>query len=131
MTKIYTLHKRTLGVPCTPGKWVGNPEYAAYLEILMTCGGGMGGKSWYEYVKETKTDLSELNGIIYLTNIDGKEIALNTRYIVKAELVRVMTVHYETTNTSCPPHITERWIVDGDVHLNDKFDPRTDITRGQ
>ena len=133
MTKINTLNQGTLGLPCTPCNWVGEPKYADYLEILVTCGGGMGGKSWYEYAKEAKTDLSALDDkILYFTDINGKEIFLNARYIVKAQVVRIMTVKYNSRNRDCHPGMnTERWIVEGDVELKDAFESRLDLTRGQ
>ena len=131
MTKLYTLKQNTLGVPCTPGKWAGKPQYKDYLEILMTCGGGMGGKSWYEYIAETETDFTVVGPMIYVKDIEGNFIWLNTRYVVKAQKVNVMTVKYNSENTGHLGLLTERWIVNGNVTLNDKFESRIELTRGQ
>lgn len=105
------LNKKTLGVPNTPCKWVGEPQYKSYLELLVTCGGGMGGSKWYEYIEESSTDLTQCPGMIYVTTIEGKHIFINTRFVVKAQEVRVMTVNCESDNPYCGGKIKEQWIV--------------------
>lgn len=111
MQSLPVLNKTTLGVPNTPSEWVGKPQYKNYLELLMTCGGGMGGSKWYEYIEENNTDLTQCPDMIYVTTIEGKHIFINTRFIVKAQEVRVMTVTCNSNNPYNGGKITEHWIV--------------------
>lgn len=78
--------------PLTPCSWVGKPKVSKVLDITMSCGGGMGGCKWHEYVE----DDSVKEGISNYKSIDGKVVCLNSRWIVKAEhryIVRVTYVH--------------------------------------
>ena len=72
-----------LGKEYTPSEWAGEPEYTKITRISMTSGGGMGGRHWYEYVRRLPEIPS--NSIISATRYDGKEIKINTSFIVQAE----------------------------------------------
>ena len=65
-----------------PSNFIGSPELKSITRITMTCGGGLGGAQWDEYVCKV-SDIEE--GIGTYTRYDGKRIRLNSRYIVKAE----------------------------------------------
>lgn len=67
----------------SPSKWVGTPEYMLITRLEMTCGGGMGGSRWYEYVARLKQIPS--NEMIKVHRYDGKDIYINTSYVVSAE----------------------------------------------
>lgn len=86
-----------IGYPCTPSQWIAEPEYKKISVITMTCGGGMGGSKWYEYVERIPPH-NKLNEIQTFTTIEGKEIRLNPQYMVKIEDFTMVTVWYETTN---------------------------------
>lgn len=97
ISKIYK--KSTAGVPMTPGRWVNKiPKYREMTRLRMSCGGGMGGSSWYELVD--RIDLADLMQKNYLTtkNWEGKEIALNLNYLVKAEQYTLATAKYDSQN---------------------------------
>lgn len=66
-----------------PSKWVGCPEYMFITKLRMSCGGGIGGSSWYEYVERLKDIPS--NTVIKVKRYDGKEIFINTSWLVEAE----------------------------------------------
>lgn len=72
-----------LGKEFTPSEWDGEPEYLPITRIKMTCGGGMGGQSWYEYIHRIK-DIPN-NAIMKCRRYDGKEIVINTAFLVEAE----------------------------------------------
>ena len=67
----------------SPSDWAGEPEYMFVTKIHMSCGGGMGGSSWYEYVERLRDIPS--NKIIKAKRYDGKEIFINTMWLVGAE----------------------------------------------
>lgn len=69
--------------PKTPSKWKCFPEYTLITKVRMTCGGGLGGASWYEYVY--RLDEIPTNKIIEVKRYDGKMIRLNTAYVVSTE----------------------------------------------
>lgn len=56
--------------------------------VNMSCGGGMGGANWDEFFTE---DIPEHEGEMTLkrTNIYGKEMKINTRWVVRTEKVRL------------------------------------------
>lgn len=78
-----TLKSDSLGLPFTPSHWVGTPEYIPVTRIRMTCGGGVGGSSWYEYVNRIMIDDVIDSKFIKVTDYTGNEITINTNYIVE------------------------------------------------
>ena len=66
----------------SPSSFTGAPELTQVTRITMTCGGGMGGAQWDEYVLRTARFPE---GVTSYTRYDGKEIRLNSAYMVKAE----------------------------------------------
>lgn len=76
------LENPEFGKEYTPSKWMGDPEYTKITRLKMTCGGGLGGQSWYEYVYRQQIPS---NQIVAFTRYDGKEIRINTSYVVEAE----------------------------------------------
>lgn len=71
----------------SPSKYVSYNTIDIY-RVEMSCGGGMGGAHWSEFVTE---DIQEHEGnmLIKRTNIYGKEIKINTKWVVKTEKVKV------------------------------------------
>ena len=72
-----------LGKEKNPSYWMGQPEYLPITRIKLSCGGGIGGASWYEYVYRVNEIPSNI--IVKFKRYDGKEISINTAFIVKAE----------------------------------------------
>jgi hypothetical protein len=80
---------------CNPSSFVSKEEIKDILKIKMTCGGGMGGSSWYEYVYDTK----ELDGEIpvWVTNYLGERIKLNPKFMVKVNKISIVKVTEDIT----------------------------------
>lgn len=96
---IEKLNGKYIGYKCTPSRWTHEPKYQKITVISMTCGGGTGSSSWKEYVY--RTGIGE--GIANYVTIDGKEINLNSNYIVKTEDFTLVTVRMETCNSNYYP----------------------------
>ena len=88
-------------LPNTPSYFVGKVDIKRVKKVKMTCGGGMGGCSWYEYIlcDTMPEDLSY--GLINVVNYKGEKITLNTSYIVKIEEKEVANI---VTNSQNPYH---------------------------
>lgn len=74
-----------LGKPMTPGNWTDDPiEYIPITEIRMSCGGGMGGCVWSEYIQRIDMDdfIQSKDDFIKVVTYKGEEKILNKRYIV-------------------------------------------------
>ena len=82
------LKNTLIGLPRTPGVWVSLPEYRPITRINMSCGGGMGGSHWYEYVE--RIDISKLENhgtsqLIKVKTIDGNDKLINLNYVVEID----------------------------------------------
>lgn len=125
MHKIPKLDHMKVGLPSTPAQWV--PEtlsFEEFLEVRMTAGGGLGGASWYEYIKKMPLPSNQL---IEVTDIDGNEKLINTAYVVTVEPVTVMFAHYRSQNPYHPKGMYQvQWVVPSDwkerVKLVNEFD---------
>ena len=96
MQVIKKLKHNWINLPCTPSEWTTQPEYQKITEITLTSGGGMGGKTWKEYVEKTILKPHTLQKV---TRIDGKQITINTDYVTYAEDFVLVTAEYYTENT--------------------------------
>lgn len=77
--------------PFTPSEYVDN-NYYKVISIKMSCGGGMGGSSWYEYIKtDTPQKIKEIysaitkGGIIKVVDYLGNTKYINTNYVVMTQ----------------------------------------------
>ena len=98
--------------PCTPSNLV-KREISECYKVKMTCGGGMGGSVWDEYLKndilpgETK--------IVIMKNIFGQTLRINTAYAVKSERVRIVSEVWDTlphanySKIRFKSHVTKVW----------------------
>lgn len=98
--------------PCTPANLV-KREISECYKVKMTCGGGMGGSVWDEYLK---LDLPLGNtGIVIMNNIFGEKLRINTAYAVKSERVRIVSEVWDTlqhanySKERFKSHVTKRW----------------------
>lgn len=96
MQKIPQLKNKQIYYPCTPGKWISEPEYKKITKIQLTSGGGITGSKWVEYVEQT--DNIESNTIQEFTRITGKKIKINTSYITYAEDFILVSVMFDNKN---------------------------------
>lgn len=113
MIKIY--------LPNTPSTFVGGAKIYKVKKVMMSCGGGMGGSKWYEYIVDFPEHL--YNAHIEVTDYKGNKMLLNTRYIVKATDSQVVAI---TTNSKNPYNFGIKTFyyetpVDDNVMLYEKF----------
>ena len=123
MYDIPYITKSKLGLPMTPAKWVGEPTYKPVTRLRITCGGGIGGSSWYEYVE--RENVFPSNKLHCFTRIDGKKITINTAFIVEAEDFRLVTVAFWNENPSYKLGLqNKQYIVEDEckIELIDEFD---------
>ena len=83
---------------CSPSKLIEKYEMQGMLKLTMTCGGGMGGSRWEEYIEETTGDEMMSDQNEWVRNYLGEEIMLNPRFVVKMERVSVIKVVEDITN---------------------------------
>ena len=81
-------------LPNTPSQFVGDAKIFKVKKVKMTCGGGIGGNSWYEYIVDFPQNFG--NGMLNVTNYKGEKMMLNIRYIVKVSDSQVVGI---TTNS--------------------------------
>lgn len=81
-------------LPNCPSKWSSKPKVSKIIIVRMTCGGGMGGSCWNEYLKADKI----IDGINDYERIDGIKIAINSKYVVRVVygmyIVKSSYIHY-------------------------------------
>lgn len=108
--------------PMTPARWLDDkPTITNILRLRMTCGGGVGGAQWFEYVKDTDFSvLSRTSRFVETENIDGEKMLINADYIVEAKPFRIASAMLHSDN----PHFTKgnymvRYLlaVDATAHL--------------
>lgn len=106
------VYNGTLGLPYLPAKWVGKEKYTKILKVRMTCGGGMGGASWYEYIKEIPMEELINNDKLVVKTFDGEEKLINTRYLVKAERFTIVTRKFYNENSNFDiGEYTANWLI--------------------
>lgn len=128
MKQIKFTNRDTLGLPRTPSRWVGEPQYKPITSITMSCGGGMGGSKWHEYVERVEEIPS--NSIITLKRIGGhgtyaEDIKVNTSFIVSAEDLTLVTIHLDSDNPHFRRGLFEYKVLVRDGHkvrLSDYYD---------
>ena len=126
MTEIKVRTNLEVGFPRTPAYWVGEPTYEPITRIGMSCGGGMGGSYWHEYIKGTSL-LEKIpeEKLIQVERIDGKRCVLNTKYIVSCEEFDLCTCTYYSGNPNFEQGITKyQFLLERgqEVELIDEFD---------
>jgi hypothetical protein len=86
--------------PMTPGKWVSDINYIPVSRIGMSCGGGVGGSFWYEYITnfDVRSFLSSRDDMILVKTWKGKNKIINKRYIVDIEDFDIAFAEYNSEN---------------------------------
>lgn len=97
MTEIKKLTDGKIYYPKTPCEWVGKPKVSKILDVLVSCGGGMGGAQWHEYITDKKVSGVGLHDY---KRIDGTKVSLNSRWVVKVDYVYLIRVNYKHYNTN-------------------------------
>lgn len=83
----------TLGFPYNPSNWSTEEESVIpVFRIRMTCGGGMGGASWYEYVRKGGDTLADVQAKMNSNPInrfkhynDNGAILISTNFVVSID----------------------------------------------
>lgn len=103
-------------LPMAPAQWLDNSfKRVNCMLVLMSCGGGMGGSSWYEFIKPTDFN----DGLIEVEGIHGDKFFLNTDFIVKVSWCDFIMVDYYTTNPNFGEHSkTLEFVVDEGMNIN-------------
>ena len=94
--RIRTLKSNNIYLTKTPAEFV-DSKIENVLRIKMSCGGGMGGSSWYETVKPTQLNPNDL---IEVETIQGETKLINTSFVVSATLKQLITVTEIHQNTN-------------------------------
>lgn len=108
-----------INLPLTPASFTTKKpeiisENAAILEI--SCGGGMGGSHWKEYVIDF--DFNDLNrdGLIQVTLFTGETKFINTRNIVTAKPRAIIRASVKHSNTNFKDNYWEMYFT---IHKSD------------
>ena len=83
-------------LPNTPSKFVGKAKVIKVNKITMTCGGGIGGSSWSEYIVDFPDNVEQ--GLVKVTNYKGEKMTLNTRYVVKIADSQIVVIITDSQN---------------------------------
>ena len=83
-------------LPNTPSKFIGKAKVIKTKKIKMTCGGGMGGSVWDEYITDLPENIE--HGLIKVTNYKGEKMTLNTSYIVKIVDSQIVVITTDSQN---------------------------------
>ena len=113
----------TMYLPNTPSQFVGGAKIIKVKKVLMTCGGGMGGSSWTEYIVDFPRDINEKN-IVKVTNWKGEKMHLNTRYIVKVTDGQIVGITIDSQNKNCGVGVSTHYYatpIDNDVRLQNTY----------
>lgn len=82
---------------CNPSEFVKHEEIHGILKVKMSCGGGMGGAQWHEYIQEPNDFELEGESPVWVTNYLGEEMLINPRFIVKASRISIVKVVEDIT----------------------------------
>jgi hypothetical protein len=100
MSDYKILEDNVLTLPGSPAEWCYAPDLFPITVITMSCGGGMGGAQWKEYVSRIQTkDLTADQMLTVTDAVSDKEFVINTRYVVKIENFLMVEANYRSTNT--------------------------------
>ena len=99
-TKVYS--KNAIGVPMAPSRWEGKPKFENVVLVYVTCGGGMGGASYYHILKMDDMSAFTNGGMVVAPALhdDGKfrDMLVNTNYIVSVEPLTLATMKFHNEN---------------------------------
>ena len=112
-----------IGRSCTPSEMPVVVDVKNIIVITMTCGGGMGGSRWEEYLDAVDVESIPSNQMVTFTDaITGKKKTINTQYaveVVEKQMLKVyqdVTAHRNYHKVVCKKAYTERYMVlDRDV----------------
>lgn len=111
-------NKNTFGRPMTPGNWVATSEDVQYIPVTrlkMSCGGGVGGAQWYEYIQRIPLEELAAKDRIVAVTWDGKRKLINLRNVVTADEYTIASAVYHSGNPNFPvgEYLMSRLVPDG------------------
>lgn len=87
-----------LALPMTPSRWTGKIEYHPITKITVSCGGGIGGSRWDEYVDRIELRDISTEKMLIVNTINGEERLINPHYIVTAENLTMASAVIDSQN---------------------------------
>ncbi len=105
-----------IGLPNTPSQFIGKEKIIKAKKVLMTCGGGMGGSKWNEYIVDFPDKIAPSNTLIDVTNYLGEKIKLNIAYIVKVSDTQIVSIATDSSN----PHYKGKFRYFYETPIDDK-----------
>lgn len=111
--KLYT--DRKLYKSMSPSSWVSDGvSYLPVTKLTMTCGGGLGGSRWAEFVKRIPIENIGCGGdFSVLESWDGKKFLINKFYLVRAEQLTIASAVLRSANPNHPKgDYTYYWLVE-------------------
>lgn len=118
----------TISKPMEPSNWVDKEfKYIPVLQLRISCGGGIGGASWYEHVKSPGTleefeRMSSSSRLIRVTRYDDTSVLINTNNIVEVTPYVMAFADFDSQNPKYPQGVytLRRLLIDDDVKLTIK-----------
>lgn len=86
-----------IGKTHSPSSAIGKTFENSVCELTMSCGSGIGGSCWEEYIVSNLDNLAEMTGLRKFKNILGQEIVINMANVVKARKVKAAIVIEDIT----------------------------------
>ena len=126
------MEKFKITKPCSPSEMPVVKSEKMALLVTMSCGGGFGGSRWEELIEYM--DLSKIpsNKMLVVTDAtNGKKFTINTKFVVKANVKKVVEVFHDHTahanyyERTCKKAFSTSWFVldlETDYEVVDKHD---------
>lgn len=86
-----------IGKTHSPSHAYGKTIENKVCELTVSCGSGIGGSCWEEYIVENLDNLARKTGLHKFKNIYGEEIVINMANVVKVRKVKVALVSEDIT----------------------------------
>lgn len=83
-------------LPNTPSRFIGKAKIIKVKKVKMTCGGGMGGAQWDEYLLDFPE--TPRHDLVKVTNYKGEKMTINTAYVVKIVDRQIVVVTTDSQN---------------------------------
>ena len=102
-----------IGRPMTPSWWdEGGVTYTPVTELEMTCGGGMGGAHWSEFIERIGLNELSTKDVIVVKKWNGEQIMINMQYVVTAKQRTIASAVLHSKNPNYPQgKHTYNWLV--------------------
>lgn len=104
------LNDNTLQFPGSPCRWTTGLRLKAISIITMSCGGGMGGAQWKEYVDRLPNILLEEGRMIEVRDaVSGEAFAINPRFVVNISNCHMAEADCSSSNSNFAQFREAKW----------------------